>query len=176
MSEPVPSDHLVVGAVVRRSDDVLMVAHRLASGELAWSLPAGGVEGYESLAQAVRRELAEETGLTLDRIRHVAYTTQASQPDRHERLLVVVFEAEAHGDLHIDDPDDEVVDVAFVPLDDAVSRLRALPWPASGGPGAAYLSGAAAAGTLWSYRSDGGPITLEDRIGPGAADLTVPLS
>lgn len=52
-----------VGAVVERGDDVLLIrrGHGPAAGQ--WSVPGGRVERGETLAEAVVRELEEETGL-----------------------------------------------------------------------------------------------------------------
>lgn len=54
---------VAVGAVVVRHGRLLLVrrGHEPAAGR--WSLPGGRVRPGEPLAQAVRRELAEETGL-----------------------------------------------------------------------------------------------------------------
>ncbi len=54
---------LAVGAVVVADDELLMVrrGHDPGSGE--WSIPGGHVEPGETMAEAVVRELAEETGL-----------------------------------------------------------------------------------------------------------------
>lgn len=52
-----------VGVVVVDADDLLLVrrGHNPAAG--TWSVPGGRVEAGETLAEAVVRELAEETGL-----------------------------------------------------------------------------------------------------------------
>ncbi|MFD8386052.1 NUDIX hydrolase [Streptomyces sp. NPDC059679] len=44
-----------------------MLPHRPADGYLGglWELPAGGVDTCESLIEALRRKVAEETGLTI---------------------------------------------------------------------------------------------------------------
>lgn len=53
-----------VGAVVIDDDRLLLIrrGHGPAAGE--WSIPGGRVEQGETLAEAVVRELAEETGIT----------------------------------------------------------------------------------------------------------------
>lgn len=54
---------LAVGAIVVRTDELLLVrrGHGPAAGE--WSVPGGRVERNETMSGAVLRELREETGL-----------------------------------------------------------------------------------------------------------------
>lgn len=62
---------LCAGAVVRRDDGRILVIRRgHPPSEGLWSIPGGRVEPGESLQQAARREVAEETGLdvTIDRL------------------------------------------------------------------------------------------------------------
>lgn len=60
-----------VGVVVRRDDGrvLLMHRHRFVTGTVGFEIPAGGLDDGESVEDAARREVLEETGLHLDRVR-----------------------------------------------------------------------------------------------------------
>jgi ADP-ribose pyrophosphatase YjhB (NUDIX family) len=59
----VTGPRVVASAVVVDDDRLLLIRRRNPPDAGRWSIPGGGVEYGETLAEAVLRELAEETGL-----------------------------------------------------------------------------------------------------------------
>jgi ADP-ribose pyrophosphatase len=57
---------VAVGAVVFRDGAVLLVKRAHMPGKGLWAIPGGRVEAGEGLADAVRREVLEETGIVID--------------------------------------------------------------------------------------------------------------
>jgi mutator protein MutT len=58
-----------VGAVVLRNGQILLEKRRNDPGRGKWSVPGGLVELGEGLEHAVAREVNEETGLTVEKMR-----------------------------------------------------------------------------------------------------------
>ena len=114
------------GLVLDRTGPVtraLLIARHDRRGRLIWSFPKGHIEAGETTEAAAIREVREETGIdgrilaplgTID----FWFTTDAHRV--HKTVHHFLFEA-AGGELS--DADIEVVEVAWVPLDEVRARL-----------------------------------------------------
>lgn len=143
-----------VSAVVRRGDSILVV--RNASPEHPqgrWYLPGGVVETGESLHEALRRELAEETSLQIGPASWLAWVCAARWGgDQPGESFSFVFEVpDPGGDLECADPDGIVCEAEFVAVDEALTRFGAVTWARMREPAVAYLRGDAAPGSVYCY-------------------------
>lgn len=122
-----PEQPLVgVAAVIFKREEVLLVRRGQEPAKGVWSLPGGLVEVGESLVEAVKREIKEETGLTvvilgvtavLERI----YRDSDDRIPYHYILIDFICEYEA-GDLR---PASDIDDARFV----AAADLNSLDLP-----------------------------------------------
>jgi ADP-ribose pyrophosphatase YjhB (NUDIX family) len=62
-AEPSARPQLCVGAVAQRTNELLLVRRGTSPGKGLWSVPGGRLEPGETVAEAVVRELLEETDL-----------------------------------------------------------------------------------------------------------------
>ena len=107
---------VAVGAIVVRDDKLLMVRRAQDPGRGLWSLPGGRVEVGEYLADAVRREVKEETGLDVTVGDLVGIFEVVGDP----HYVILDFYARAEGEVE-GAASSDVDEVRWVPLDEVAS-------------------------------------------------------
>lgn len=80
-----------------------------------WALPGGIVDWGEDIPSTVRRELMEETGLDLVKIRRLVGVYSAADRDPRIHSICVVVEAEVQGKMEVQDTL-EVMEIQAFPL------------------------------------------------------------
>jgi ADP-ribose pyrophosphatase YjhB (NUDIX family) len=107
-----------VGAIVVDAGRLLLIRRGRGAGAGWWSIPGGRVEAGETLAEAVVRELREETGLdgTCDR-----FVGWVERIDADHHYVILDFAVTATPGPAI--AGDDAAAVAWVPVDDVAS------WP-----------------------------------------------
>ncbi len=108
-----PRPETAVGAVVLDGDRLLLIQRGRGSAQGEWSVPGGRVEFGETLARAVEREVAEETGLAVRCGAYIGFVERIG-PDHH--YVIHDFHAELTGPAGPLRPDDDAADAAWVPM------------------------------------------------------------
>jgi 8-oxo-dGTP pyrophosphatase MutT (NUDIX family) len=115
--------NLAAGVVAIDDEDrvVLVGQHRYTLDTNAWEIPEGGVPLGESPLVGAQRELREETGLTAATWRELGWVDLSNSVTDERAVLFLATDLE-HGPA---DPEPtEVLDVRWVPFDDAVSMSQ----------------------------------------------------
>ena len=91
-----PGDyHLTVLGVLRRPDGRYLITQRVATKSWAplwWEVPGGGVRAGETPDEAVRREVAEETGLDVkDAAGGYVFSYHRDNPDEGDNYIVDIY-------------------------------------------------------------------------------------
>ncbi len=94
-------------------DGRIVLIQRRDSGK--WGLPGGMVDWGEDIPTTVHREIEEETGLKVEKIRRLVGVYSSPERDGRVHSICIVVEVEVAGVMSVKDPM-EVLDVqAFSP-------------------------------------------------------------
>lgn len=112
---------IAVGAIVVHDGQLLMVQRANEPGRGLWSIPGGRVEHGEYLADALAREVKEETNLDIS----VGDLLGIAEVTGDPHYVILDFEASLSG---VGEPiaADDVAEVRWVPLE-AVDKLDCTP-------------------------------------------------
>jgi 8-oxo-dGTP diphosphatase len=105
-----------VGGVVVSAGHLLLVRRGRPPGEGAWSVPGGRVEPAETLVAAVRREVLEETGITVDPGELVGWAERIGE--EHHFVILDFAAVPRDGGLPAPMAGDDAADARWVPLTD----------------------------------------------------------
>ncbi len=136
------------GAVVLTDANTVLLIKQLSQNGSYWALPKGHKDAGETDEQAAIREVNEECGLALTTEQMIpgvwhkesykyrgplhgdAWTKHASYPDENKRPIVLYDKVVAYGlviieeELAVKPQEEEVEAVAWVPYDEAITKLR----------------------------------------------------
>lgn len=148
-----PPERRFAGVLARHDGDVALVreSHVRWGGEF-WSIPSGMVEAHETPQEGAVRELLEETGARVTS-NGLVLRTRTSVRLEGEQLHSWNFEAEVDDrTLHVGDPDGLIREARWFSVEEAIAKLRRLPYRPLAEPAIATLLGESAGGTtLWSF-------------------------
>lgn len=104
---------LGVGGIVWHEDKVLLVRRAQNPGKGNWTIPGGYVDQRERIADAIVRELREETGLETSPLSLIALRDRPG--DRHDLYLIFLLR-HVGGELH--PQKEEVSDLGFFTIEE----------------------------------------------------------
>ncbi len=131
---PAPRQRLAAYALVRRADTVLLTRHSDRGPRPGvWTLPGGGVDHGESPAEAVGREVLEETGLRAEvgallgvHDEHFTGTAPHGREEDFHGVHLVFAAVVGAGEPAVADPTGTTDAAAWVPLAEVGSTGRAV--------------------------------------------------
>lgn len=160
------TNYIITAGIVRRNNEILLVKHNSEFGSKDfWTVPGGTANENENALQSVTRELKEETGLVVKNWKSIAYIAQHLNYKRNWQSIVIVFESDNYeGNLTIADPDGDIIEVDFFPIEDAIELIKEIPFPVMRDPLIDYLSNEIK-NILWIYNENNeGFVELTNKI------------
>jgi len=112
-------------ALVLKKDDKLLLQKRCNTGycDDCYGLVGGGIDGNETVLQAMIREAKEEIGITLQKNDlNVVHVLHKADSDGYESIVFFIEASQWHGEPHIMEPD-KCTDLCWVTLSNLPHQL-----------------------------------------------------
>lgn len=84
-----------VGVMIRSGNKFLLGKRVGSHGEGSWAPPGGKLDFGESIEDCAKREVLEETGVTIKNIRKITFTNDIFEEGKHYITCCVIAEIEA---------------------------------------------------------------------------------
>ena len=121
-----------VGVFVIKDNKVLLGKRKNAHGEGTWCLPGGHLEFNEELEACARREVLEETGVTIKNIRFATITNDIFKKEGKHYITVFMRSEFDSGTVRLMEPDrcekwewfdwDKLPSPLFIPLQNLLKQ------------------------------------------------------
>lgn len=85
MSNNKKEPRIRIGVVIVQGDNLLLVRHKKQE-KTYWLLPGGGLEYGETITDCAKREVMEETGISVE-IEHLLFISDAIAPDKSKHII-----------------------------------------------------------------------------------------
>lgn len=96
---------VTVDVILRKNDQILLIQRKNEPFKEHWALPGGFVEENEDLEVAAKRELQEETSISVSKLLQVGAFGKPFRDPRHHTISIVYF-AEVPEETHAIAADD----------------------------------------------------------------------
>jgi ADP-ribose pyrophosphatase len=118
-----PDAAVIVPFHTVRDKMVIIREYRVPLDDYEYGFPAGLVDDGESVEQAARRELMEETGLTVSRFIKISPPVYSSAGMTDESVAMVYVECEGEPSNSAN-TDSELIEILFISPDEALALLK----------------------------------------------------
>ncbi len=93
-----------VAVIVIKNGKVLLGKRLNSHGSGSWAFPGGHLEFNESIEDCAKREVHEETGLSINNVQHIAYTNDIFKTEQKHYVTLFVAAKYNSGTLEIKEP------------------------------------------------------------------------
>ena len=94
-----------VGVLVWKNKKLLLGKRLHKDQSYSWQFPGGHLENNESVVECARREVLEETGLQIKKLRHLGFTDKSFEMNQQQYITLFVSAEYKSGKAQVLEPD-----------------------------------------------------------------------